>query len=170
MHGPDAYLTFALEPHRFAVRADCAREVVRAVALAPPAGTSSATEGVIRFRGRDVVVMDLRSRLGIPVRRFPPDPYYIIAEAGIRLVAIRVDRAPDLLSVDPAPADGHDGVTQPADNGDGFTRLPDGLVLIDDLERFLAMDQVAFDDPSLQGHDQQIAPLEEMTLDLQSCW
>src|SRR5687768_3607310 len=107
MDSPDAYLTFALEPHRFAVRADCAREVVRTVALAPPAGASPAVEGVIRFRGRDVFVMDLRSRLGIPIPRFHPDPHYIIAEAGPRLVALRVDRAPDLMSVDAGHANGH---------------------------------------------------------------
>src|SRR5688572_31904633 len=89
MQSPDAYLTFALEPHRFAVRADCAREVVRAAVLAPPSGGSPAIDGVIRFRGRDVVVLDLRSRLGIPIRRFHPDPHFIIAEAGPRLVALR---------------------------------------------------------------------------------
>jgi purine-binding chemotaxis protein CheW len=164
MQSPDAYLTFALEPHRFAVRADCAREVVRAAVLAPPSGGSPAIDGVIRFRGRDVVVLDLRSRLGIPIRRFHPDPHFIIAEAGPRLVALRVDRPPDLLTLDPGHSSGHNGVGRRAGSGEGFMRMPDGLVLIDDLERFLALDQSVAGDPSLLNPQSPLPPLEEMTL------
>jgi purine-binding chemotaxis protein CheW len=164
MLSPDAYLTFALEPHRFAVRADCAREVVRAAVLAAPSGASPSIAGIIRFRGRDVAVLDLRSRLGIPVRRFHRDPHFIIAEAGPRLVALRVDSPPDLMNVAAGPSPGYEGVARRAGSGDGFTRMPDGLVLIDDLERFLALDPALPGDPSLLSSQPPPPGLEEITL------
>lgn len=131
-------LVFELEGLRLALPAATVQEVVRAVAIAPLAQGPAAVEGVINARGALVPAFDLRQRFGLPARPLSPEHHLILAFAGRRLTALRVDRVIDLIAVPLAEIQPADQVVPGAGDGSAIARLPDGLIVIHDLERFLS--------------------------------
>jgi purine-binding chemotaxis protein CheW len=145
-------LTFELGGQRCALISSEVLEVQRVVAMARLPRCPEIVEGVIDLRGKLVPVLDIRSRLGLPPRPLALSDHLVVAHvarkaggtspeaSGPRVVAIRVDRALDLLAVpqtkieDPRPVA---GAAQTA----GVAKLADGLVLIHDLRTFLSLDE-----------------------------
>lgn len=131
-------LVFLLDGVRFGLRSGCVREVVRAVAVTRLPRAPAVVEGVIDARGRTVPVLDVRERFGLPGKEPDPADHMVLAEASGRIVAIRVDRAAELRSVEPAAIDAAERIVRGTDWVAGVARLPDGLVLIHDLATFLS--------------------------------
>ena len=140
-------LLFALGGQRYGLWARDVRELLRAVAIVPLPRAPRVVEGVINLRGRVVPVLDLRARFGLPRKELETSDHFIVAAVGARLVAIRADRALDLLSVQLDRAQLEDLQAAGAEYLAGVARLPDGLALIHDLAAFLsAGESVALDD------------------------
>jgi purine-binding chemotaxis protein CheW len=116
-------------------------EVARAVAVAPLPGSPGIIEGVINVRGALVPVLDIRARFGLPPRPLTPDQHLIIARTGPRLVALRVDRARDLIAVEQHAIETADRVAPGLEHVAGVARLTGGLLVIHDLEGFLSLDE-----------------------------
>ena len=130
-------LLFTLDGQRFALPLAQVRETVRAVAITPLAGAPGVIEGIVDVRGTVTPVLDLRRRFGLPPRAVSPDEHLVLATAGSRPVALRVDQATDVVALpDEAvtPAREEDPATR---HLAGVARLADGMVLIGDLEAFL---------------------------------
>lgn len=130
-------LVFELDDQRYALTLASVREVVRAVALTPLPGAPAIVEGVIDVRGRVVPVLDIRARFRLPPRPLHPDQHLILARAGRRLVAIRVDCVSWFIEVEPDEIETAISLTPALRQIAGVTRVADGLVLIHDLETFL---------------------------------
>ena len=131
------FLIFTIDDQRFALPLAQVRETVRAVAITPLAGAPGVVEGIVDVRGTVTPVLDLRRRFGLPPRPVSPEEHLVLATAGARPVALRVDRATDVATVpDEAvtPAVPDDPATR---HLAGVARLADGMVLIGDLEAFL---------------------------------
>lgn len=131
---------------RFAVYAAAVREITRTVAVAPLPGAPSIVEGVINYRGRVAVVLDIRGRFALPARPLDVHQHVVVADTGARLVAFRVDRALELVTV---PADAIESAARVAPgtrHADGIARLTDGVIVIHDLERFLSAAESALVD------------------------
>lgn len=129
-------LIFQLDGVRFALPSSDVDEIHRAVAIVPLPKAPAIVEGIIDVRGRVVPVLDVRARFRLPPRAPRHTDHLILARAAERQVALRVDRALDVLSIDPAaiaPSAVASGVEYVA----GVAKLPDGLVLIHDLKTFL---------------------------------
>lgn len=127
-----------LDELRFALPLEQVRETVRAVAITPLAGAPGVIEGIINVRGTVTPVLDLRARFHLPQREITVNDHLILASAGGRQVALRVDR---VLGIQTVP----DGTLSAASTSEpafahlsGVARLPDGMVLIGDLEAFLS--------------------------------
>jgi len=142
-------LVFALDAHRFALPADAVVQVVRVVASAPLPGAPEMVEGVINARGSIVPVLDVRARLGLPAAEVDPDQHLILARAGPRVVALRVDRAMALLTIPAGAIEPIERVAPGTRLVAGVARLPDGVLVIHDLERFLSLDEGARLDAAL---------------------
>jgi purine-binding chemotaxis protein CheW len=151
MQDPGAVLVFALERRRFAVRARYVQEIVRAVAISALPAAPPVMEGIVNYRGRVVPVLDIRARFGLPPEPLRPEQHFIVAEAGPRLVALRVDRAVELLDVPEGALEAASGAAPGARFTEGFVLLPDGLVVIHDLERFLSLDEGEQVDAAIAG-------------------
>ena len=138
---PVQLLVFALGSERFAVRAPLVAEVVRAVAVAALPDAPPVVEGAINHRGRIVAVVDVRRRLGLASPPLDPSQHFIVADAGPRRVALRVDSAMDLVAVTEDAIESAARATPGARYTEGIARLADGLIVIHDLERFLSLDE-----------------------------
>lgn len=113
------------------------REVTRAVAITALPTAPPIVEGVIEVRGRVVPVLDLRGRLGLPPTPVRPDQKLIIADAGERRAAIRVDAVDWVTHLDEDDIAAPEGVVRGIGFLAGVGRLADGLVLVHDLATFL---------------------------------
>lgn len=134
-------LAFEVAGCRYAAPAAFVQEVTRAVAIAPLPKAPPIVEGVINVRGAVVPVLDIRQRCGLPARSVTPDQHFLLAHVAQRLVALRVDRALELVSVAEAAIESAARVAPGAEYVAGIAKLPDGLLVIHDLERFLSLDE-----------------------------
>lgn len=134
-------LAFDLGDARYALRADLLQEVTRAVAVSPLPAAPAAVEGVINVRGVLAPVIDMRRQCRLPARPNTPDQHFLIARTADRLVALRVDRASDLVTVADDAIASAASVAPGADGAAGIARLPDGVLVIHDLDRFLSPDE-----------------------------
>ena len=95
-------------------------------------------EGVINLRGRVVPVLDIRARFGLPAKPLECSDHFVVADTEERLVALRVDRAIDLVGLDSADVEDVRGLIPGADYVSWVAKLPHNLVLIHDLRTFLS--------------------------------
>jgi len=142
---------FALDGERFALHGRAVREIVRAVAVAALPDAPEVVEGVVNYRGSLAPVLNVRSRFGLPPRPLDPTQHFVLAEAGSRLVALRVDRVLDVLEVPAEAVEAGAAVAPGSRRTEGVARLPDGLLVIHDLERFLSLDEGTALDASLRA-------------------
>jgi purine-binding chemotaxis protein CheW len=134
-------VVFTLDGHRYALATEHVHEVVRAVTVARLPKAPAIVEGVINVRGTLIPVLNLRSRFALPDRPLHPAQHLIVAQAGRRVVALRVDRAVDLIAVEASAIEAAEPIAPGAEYVAGIARLSDGLIVIHDLERFLALDE-----------------------------
>lgn len=125
-------LVLEVDGARVGVPVERLRGITHAVEVTALAAAPAVVEGVVDYHGELAAVIDLRRRLGHPSRAGFGD-HFVFAQGAARLVALRADRALDVAEVAveavPPPGDPHLA---------GVARLPDGLLLIGDLDTFLS--------------------------------
>jgi purine-binding chemotaxis protein CheW len=140
-------LTFELAGQRYALKATDVIEIQRAVAIARLPRCPAIVEGAINVRGRLVAVLDVRSRFGLPPDPLAPSNHFILAQLtratahGVRTVAIRVDRALDLVIVNRDRIDDGRSAIPGVEFVAGLAKLDDALIVIHDLDAFLSIDE-----------------------------
>jgi purine-binding chemotaxis protein CheW len=128
-------LVFELAGNRYALELRAVREVLRAVMIAPLPDAPDVVEGIIDLRGQLIPVFDLRARFGLRPRPLDPSERLVVAWTGSRVVAFRCERTEWVEHVEPSLiASDVEGTGR---HIAGIARLPEGLVLIQDLEAFL---------------------------------
>jgi purine-binding chemotaxis protein CheW len=133
-------LVFEIAGQRYGLPVTEVRELVRAVAIVPLPLARPPVEGVVDLRGQIVPVIDLRSRLGLPARPVSPSDHMIVAQSQGRLVALRIDRAIDLVPIDAdsiASTGTGTGTVREIVEGQ-VAQLADGLAPLLDLQTVLA--------------------------------
>lgn len=148
-------LPFDVDGRRYALPLSAIREVVRAVAITVLPGAPRVVEGVIDIRGELVPVMDLRAREGFPARSIEPSEIIIVAETATRLVCFRSDGFREPVEVAGEAVRAASEVASAADHISGIVSLPDGLVLIQDLERFLTIEEEAALDSAIMAREER---------------
>lgn len=130
-------LVFELGAARFALPSAQVRELLRAVTIVALPQAPPIVEGIIDVRGRVVPVLDIRARFRLPPKPPSHTDHLVLADANDRLVALRVDRALDIVHVDADKVEAAEAVGPGIGYVAGVARLADGLVLIHDLATFL---------------------------------
>ncbi|HEY1722971.1 MAG TPA: chemotaxis protein CheW [Magnetospirillaceae bacterium] len=136
-------LIFHLDAERFGIVAADVVEAVRAVMIAALPKAPPIVEGVINFRGRILPVLDIRARFGLPAKPLEPNDYLIIARTSNRVVALRVDRVSDFVSIADSDIVPAGDVPSIGAMVAGVAKLPDGLVIIHDFVAFLSATEAA---------------------------
>ncbi len=131
-------LIFEVGGHRYGLAASDVREIVRAVPPIPLSSAPAVIEGVINLRGSVVPVIDLGRRFHLSARALEHTDHLVIAQVQGRLIALRVDRALDLVRLGTADVDSLQGVGSGRDAVTRIAKLPKDLVLIQDLRALLS--------------------------------
>jgi purine-binding chemotaxis protein CheW len=144
------WVLFALDSGRYALPLHSVERIVRAAQHTPLPLAPPAVLGALDVAGRILPVFNLRNRFSLPERAVTPADQFIIARTRRRPVVLAVDAALGVMeepSVDRATL--APGLAQVR----GVISLPDGLVLIQDLERFLSDDESVTLDSALAAEE-----------------
>jgi purine-binding chemotaxis protein CheW len=93
-------LAFEIAETHCGVPSEFVREVQRAVSLSPVPEAGPHVLGAMNLRGKMVLVLDLRAVIGAASKAIVPTDHFVVILCGDRLLAIRVDRARELLRVE----------------------------------------------------------------------
>ncbi len=138
---PERVLLFSIEKSRFALPLPVVEHVVRAVAVMPLPGAPDIVLGVIDFHGRIVPVINMRRRLGLPERDLALSDHFILARSGQHIVVLVADAVGTVTSLLPQALVHAESVVPNTGVVEGVLKLPDGLALLQDLEKFLSLDE-----------------------------
>jgi len=130
-------VTFMVSDSRYGVPLSQVRELLRLATVTRLPVGSPVIEGIVNVRGQVVPVLDVRKRFRLPENDPHPSQHLIVAQAGSRLVALRVDRVLDIDEADPEDIEEAAAITPRAEYVSGVAKLPDGMVLIHDPATFL---------------------------------
>ncbi len=129
---------FAIDDTRYVVPIDRVLEITGRVRLTHLVVPVPHVAGVFGYHGDIAVAVDARARLGHPPRRARSDDHFVILRSSGRTAALVVDRVLGLRTLDEQTF-----VTPPVASAHvrGLVVLPDGVLLVDDLEAVLSLDE-----------------------------
>jgi purine-binding chemotaxis protein CheW len=151
------WVVFSLDAARYALPLYAVDRVVRAAQLTPLPLAPSIVLGAIDVEGDILPVFDLRRRFNLPEHPLKPDDQFLIARTTHRTVVLVIDAALGVIE-QPATAMLEAARLVPdLVHIRGVLRLPEGLVLIQDLERFLAPDEASALNQAMGGKESSYA-------------
>jgi len=136
-------LVFEVGGQRYGLPSSGVKELARAVTVVRLPKAPPIVEGVIDVRGAVVPVLDIRGRFRLAAKPLEPTDHLVLAWAGTRLVALRVDRALDFVRLAADTVEDAKRVAPGVEYVAGVAKLPGGLVLIHDLRTFLSEAEAA---------------------------
>lgn len=128
---------FTLDSLRLGIPLAAVERVVPAVEITPLPGAPEPVAGVFNLQGQVVPVLDLRRRFRLPQRATIPEDHVVIVHSAGRLLGVLVDEAQDVVDFDLETITRPDLVVEGFEHIQGIVRLKDGLLMINDPERFL---------------------------------
>lgn len=124
---------------RFGIPLDEVVEVLPAARVAPLPGAPAAVMGVLDLRGELVAVLDAHRCLGHDAPPVRLGDRFVVLRSGRSRRALRVDDAEALVTVAREDVVAAASVAPQILSGAGVARLPDGLLVVHDPDRFLSV-------------------------------
>lgn len=144
-------VVFRVGEQRFALPLTVVERIVRAVEVTPLTKGPAILIGAIDVEGSVLPVLNTHRRFQLPDRDISANQQFVIAQAGRRTVVLVVDEAEEVIegraldivkSAEIAPGLGQIH---------GVVRLDDGLAVIQDLGRFLSLEEEAALDEAINA-------------------
>jgi purine-binding chemotaxis protein CheW len=129
---------FTLDERRFALTLSSVERVVRAVDVTPLPSAPPSVLGVVNVRGEVIPVYNLRRRFRLTERDTDLIDQLMIANTSRRTVGLLVDSAEGVIDVAEEMIASAEKILPEMEYVHGVVKLPDGLVLIHDLDQFLS--------------------------------
>ena len=134
-------ILLTVDGQTYALHLEAVDRILRMVAVTPLPGAPDAVEGVINIQGEVVPVVSIRRRLGLAERTAGAADSLLVARARSRRLAIIAE---SVLGVVERPADAivsTGDLAQRVRHIEGVLKTSDGLVLIQDLDRFFSPEE-----------------------------
>jgi purine-binding chemotaxis protein CheW len=134
------FCTFYVENLFLGIDVQQIQEVIRYQGMTRVPLAAAAISGLINLRGQIVTAIDLRCRLGMPLRKPDEPPMNVVVRDGDNAVSLLVDRIGDVLEVDDELFELPPSTVRASVRGliEGAYKLPDRLLLVLDTGRALA--------------------------------
>jgi purine-binding chemotaxis protein CheW len=153
MSSAEQILVFALDEQRYGLPLASTERVLAALEITPLPHAPPIVSGIFNYHGRIIPVFNVRHRFGRPARAISPDQQFIIARTSGRSVALVVDSTHGVVALSKAERVSSSAVLHDLPYVQGVMRMPDGLVLVHDLETFLSLEEAAaLNDALLPSH------------------
>lgn len=136
-------LVFRLGGQRFALLLRDIDRIIRVVELTALPGSPHIIRGLFSLHGRLVPVADPRRRLGLPERELDLSDRIVVTGEDPRILGLLIGNDSELVECAAHEIVAADRIAAGSAAIDGIARLPDGLVLIHDLAKFLSAEEEA---------------------------
>lgn len=134
-------VVFTLEEQCYALRLAVVDRVVRAVEITPLPQAPEIVLGMINVQGRIVPVVNLRKRFRQPERAVGLSDQFIIARTARRTVVLVVDAVREVVLCTAAQLVAAETILSGLEHVAGVLKLPDGMIFVHELDRFLSLDE-----------------------------
>jgi purine-binding chemotaxis protein CheW len=141
MHPATRLVVFKLEEQRYGLPLELVERVVRIVEITPLPKAPDIVLGVVNVQGEVIAVANVRKRFGLSEREPRLSDQLIIARTPHRPVALVVDAVSGVVEYAQGQAAAAQAIVPGTDYIAGVVKLADGMVLIQDLGRFLSLDE-----------------------------
>lgn len=137
-------VVFALDGQRYGLDLECVERVLPRVAIAPFPKAPAIVSGVFDLQGRLVPVIDVRQRFRLPPRTPQLSDQFLVVHTARRRLALAVDAVEPVVNATAAEMTAPETVVPGLEYVRGIVRLPElGIVFVQDLERFLSLEEEA---------------------------
>ena len=144
------FVAFRLDRHRYALPLNVVERVVRAAEVTALPHAPAVVIGAVNVHGRVLPVLNLRRRFLVPERRIVPADWFLLARTVRRTVVLAIDEADGLIERPSAEILPSEHIAPGLDAFPGVVRMPDGLILIHDIDRCLSLDEDRMLDTAMQ--------------------
>jgi purine-binding chemotaxis protein CheW len=154
-------LAFEVDGEAYGVDARRVQEIVRAVLPSRLPSAPRVITGIFNLRGQVVSLIDLRARFGVRTVAVTSAELFVVLcplQPGSRMLAFRADSVRELRTVDSDCIVPLDQAAPRSSCAAGTALLPDGLLLLCDVERFLEEAEQLTLDAALRERSEQTAP------------
>ena len=134
----ESVVTFTIDGATCGVPLQCVERALPMPAVAMLPEAPAVILGVINLHGDVVPVLDLRRRLGLPDRPYGASAHLLIVRTARRRLAIAADEVVGVARLAHGSVAAVDRATSRAGAVSGAAALPAGLVLLGDIEAFVA--------------------------------
>lgn len=138
---PPLLVVFTLDEQRYALRLAAVERVVRAVEVTRLPKAPEIVLGMINVQGRIIPVINVRKRFHLPERGIELSDQFIIARISRRTVALVVDAVNDVVPCPEAQVVAAEKILPGLEHVEGVLKIPDGMIFVHDLDRFLSLDE-----------------------------
>ena len=151
--GHRSLVVFSLDDQRYALPLDGVARVIRVIAITPLPDAPAIVLGIIDLGGVVIPVIDTRARFDHPARDMRLSDHLVVADTGMRTVALLVDETTWVMHASPECLVSARDILPGLQAIEGAVKLEDGLILIHDLERLLSLEEQDAIDRALHPPD-----------------
>jgi purine-binding chemotaxis protein CheW len=132
---------WTFDEQRYALPLAVVDRIVRAVEILPLPTAPKIVSGIVNIQGRIVPVVDMRRRLGLPLRDAVPSDQIVVAQTSRRTVAFFIDAIGGVVECTDDSIVPGTRIVPGLEGVNGVVKMEDGMILVQDLDRFLSLDE-----------------------------
>jgi len=135
-------VVFSLDKQLFALHLSAVERIVRIVGITPLPKAPEYIMGIINFQGKFIPVANVRKLFNLPDRDIELNDQLIIANTSLRTIALWVDSVSDVVERAEEEIFKAKKIFLGVDYVEGVFKFEDGMVLLNDLDKFLTLKEI----------------------------
>ncbi|MCM2358335.1 MAG: chemotaxis protein CheW [Geobacteraceae bacterium] len=141
MTDTEQMVVFTLDECRYGLPLATVARAVRMVEITPLPKAPDIVLGAVNMQGRIIPVLNMRRRFRLPERRIGVRDQLLVARTSQRTVALVVDAVDGVVACSPREEIAPAAIVPGLEYVTGVVKLPDCMLFIHDLDRFLSLDE-----------------------------
>jgi purine-binding chemotaxis protein CheW len=143
------YIVFVLDGKRYALRLSAVDRVARMVHITPLSSAPAILLGIVNMKGQVMPVINVRHRFNLPNRKIHLSDLLIFARTERRSVVLLADAVTDIIECSERSLISAELILPGLEQIEGIIKFEDGLVVIQNLDKFLSLEEEKFLDSAL---------------------
>ncbi len=135
------YVVFTLDGQRYALHLFAVERIIRVVEITPLPKAPEIVLGIINVGGQIIPVIDMRKSFRLPERELNLSDVLITAQTSRRTVALVADATGGVIEGSEQGVTAAGEILPHLEYVKGVVKLKDGMILINDLEKFLSLEE-----------------------------
>lgn len=141
MKQSNQYVVFTLDGQRYALYLSTVERIIRVVEITPLPKAPEIVLGIINIGGQIIPAVNIRKRFRLPERELNLSDVLIITQTPRRTVALMADDVSGVIEGPEQDITEAKEILPRMEYVKGVVKLKDGMILINDLDKFLSLEE-----------------------------